>query len=66
MNIFVVNITQKLEFVGFCGCLRNHFFMSIPGNTEYMGNYKAIILHESDEYSVAFYKNLKLVYGPKN
>ena len=31
-----------------------------------MGNYKVIILHESDEYSVAFYKNLKLVYGSKN
>ena len=31
-----------------------------------MGNYKAIILHKSDKYSVAFYKNLTLVYGSKN
>lgn len=57
MNVFVVNITGKIALVGFCKCLEKSL-MSIPGNTEYMGNYKAIILHESDEYSVVAFTKI--------
>lgn len=62
VNIFyVINITMQTAFVGFCGCLRNHHFMSISSNFEHMGNSNAIILQESNKYSVAFYRKSVVV-----
>ena len=55
------HITMQTAFVGFCGCLRNHHFMSISSNFEHMGNSNAIILQESNKYSVAFYRKSVVV-----
>lgn len=49
VNVFVVNITGKIALRDSVG-VWEITFLCHAWNTEYMGNYKAIILHESDEY----------------
>lgn len=57
MNVsYVVNVTGQTALLVFRGCLRKHFFMSMPGDSEHTGNCQPIVLHESNKYSVVFYK----------